>query len=79
MADVVRPRINPTIYQLAEEGAKAKCVSPNNYIVNAIIEKAARDGFEIVDGNIISTKKSFNNNSLNVKHESCDGEDIEKA
>jgi hypothetical protein len=57
MADVVRPRVHPTIYQLAVEVAKAKCVTPSNYIANAIIEKAARDGLEIVDGNIMAIKK----------------------
>jgi hypothetical protein len=79
MADVVRPRVHPIIYKLAVAGAKAKCVTPSSYIANAIIEKAARDGLEIVDSNITAIKKEGNEEIVEISHNGYHAEKFKES
>lgn len=49
----VRPRINKTIYELVKRAALASCVADSHWLADAIKEKAAQQGFEIIEGEVI--------------------------
>jgi hypothetical protein len=53
MAGSVRPRISTEIYELAIKAAAASCLPTSHWLLEAIREKAAREGFEIVNGSVI--------------------------
>jgi|GEM_PF-1375589 uncharacterized protein (DUF1778 family) len=57
MSDHVRPRINKNIYELVKSAASASCVSTTHWLVEAIIEKAEKEGFEIVDSKVACIQK----------------------
>jgi hypothetical protein len=54
----VRPRISIEVYQLVKAGAASSCVSENHWLIEAIIEKAAREGFEIIDAQVVHTRSN---------------------
>ncbi len=53
MGENVRPRISKVIYELVKRAASASCISSGHWLIEAIKEKAAREGFQIVDSKII--------------------------
>jgi hypothetical protein len=52
MGDNVRPRISKGIYELVKKAASSTGLPTGHWLVEAIIEKAAKEGFEIVDGRV---------------------------
>jgi hypothetical protein len=52
MGDNVRPRIRKVIYELGEKAASSSGLPTGHWLMEAIIEKAAKEGFEIVDGKV---------------------------
>jgi hypothetical protein len=52
MGDNVRPRISKGIYELVKKAAYSSGLPTGHWLVEAIREKAAKDGFEIVDGKV---------------------------
>jgi len=68
MADSVRPRISKKIYELVKMSASASCVPDSHWLVEAIKEKAAREGFEIVDATVIHIPNNTVGFSKNHSH-----------
>jgi hypothetical protein len=60
MGENVRPRISKVIYELVKMAASASCISTGHWIIEAIKEKATREGFQIVDGKIVYLEPSPN-------------------
>lgn len=52
MSDNVRPRISKGIYELVKKAASSSGLPTGHWLVEAIIEKAAKEGFEIVNGKV---------------------------
>jgi nucleoside diphosphate kinase len=52
MTKSVRPRIRELIYELLKRAASSRCVPFSQWLAEAITEKAAREGFEIVNSKI---------------------------
>lgn len=53
--ETVRPRINKAIYELVKKAASASCMADSHWLADAIREKAAREGFEIVAGEVVNS------------------------
>jgi len=52
MPKSVRPRIKELIYELLKRAASSRCIPFSYWLAEAIAEKAAREGFEIIDGKV---------------------------
>jgi hypothetical protein len=52
MPKSVRPRIKEQIYELLKRAASSRCIPFSHWLAEAIAEKAAREGFEIVEGKV---------------------------
>ena len=53
MGENVRPRISKGIYELVKKAASSSGLPPGHWLVEAIIQKAATEGFEIVNGEVV--------------------------
>ena len=53
MGDNVRPRISKSIYELVKKAASSSGLTTGHWLVEAIIQKAASEGFEIVNGEVV--------------------------
>lgn len=60
MAENVRPRISKIIYELVKKAASASCISAGHWLIEAIKEKAAREGLQIVDGKVTYVEPNLN-------------------
>jgi hypothetical protein len=60
MGDNVRPRINKGIYELVKKAASSSGLPTGHWLVEAIIQKAATEGFEIVDGKVVHSSTHIN-------------------